>query len=75
MWGRPPVSVPPPYSPSAAGRGTMPEHGNRAAAVGRRAAPRGADIFGAPADGERIASLPGHAPALAVSDAALPRYL
>lgn len=62
------MSVPPPYSPSAAGRGTMPEHGNRAAAVGRRAAPRSADIFGAPADGERIASLPGHAPALGGSD-------
>lgn len=46
----------------------MPEHGNRAAAVGRRAAPRSADIFGAPADGERIASLPGHAPALGGSD-------
>lgn len=53
----------------------MPEHGNQAAAVGRRAAPRGADIFGAPADGERIASLPGHAPALGVSDAALACYL
>lgn len=71
------MSVPPPFSPSAAGRGTMPEHGNRAPAIGRGAGPRTGDISGL-ANEDSLTPLLVHAQVLQAflrSNAALSLYL